>query len=101
MARADYRYKVQTIDGELVVAIWDLDMGRMSVTNDAEAVIEEIAESLAQPPGIFRWIYRDSDGQWDWLLPDFVSLRPPKVADADFAPGPRGPEAGKFEALFR
>lgn len=48
------------------VFIVDLDQGGLSVTNDAEAV----CQGLAQNSGFAskRFIYRDSDGRWDELV---------------------------------
>lgn len=42
----------------------DLNLGRMSVTNDADDVCERIAR---QHPGR-RIIYKDSEGQWDEMI---------------------------------
>ncbi len=61
MARADYSI-VQVTDS--VVFISDDDAGGMSVTNDAEAVVGEVARNYLNR----RIVYRDSTGQWDELL---------------------------------
>jgi hypothetical protein len=46
------------------VFIKDLDYGRMSVTNDAEAVYAHLQEKY--PGG--RVIYCDSDGNWEEII---------------------------------
>lgn len=61
MVRSDY--EVVRVTPEIVF-IDDLCDGRMSVTNDAENVVREVAKSF---PGR-RVVYRDSDGNWDELL---------------------------------
>ena len=48
-----------------VIAVVDHDHGR-SVTNDAEAVIAQLAEKFDLSK--FRVIYRDTRGVWDELL---------------------------------
>lgn len=58
MAKADYG--VIQVDFDRVFLV-DLDMGGRSVTNDAEAVCEELQAAY---PGK-RVIYRDTMGRWD------------------------------------
>lgn len=63
--RADYTYR---INNEEVLAIEDLNLGNMSVTNDIEAVLEEIKTKEKMSPEQFDSIiivYKDSDGRWD------------------------------------
>jgi hypothetical protein len=55
-----------------VIAVIDLDEGR-SVTNDAEAVIAQLAEKFDLSK--YRVIYRDTRGIWDEL----------EVCDGEFA----------------
>jgi hypothetical protein len=65
MGRSDWEYVAFT--GEPgIIFIRDLNLGRMSVTNDAEAVVMEI--NLAFPGK--RVVYRDTDGMWDELVHD-------------------------------
>ena len=52
--------------GLMVVLIEDLN-GPMSVTNDAEAVVREL---IASGWGAYRFMYKDSMGNWDELLHD-------------------------------
>lgn len=63
MRRADWT--IEFMDGA-VVAIVDADLGGMSVTNDAEAIVIAVDESVHL--GTRRLIYRDSTGRWDELL---------------------------------
>jgi hypothetical protein len=63
MGRSDWEYVAFTGEPNTVF-IRDLNRGRMSVTNDAEAVVREVNFSF---PGK-RIVYQDSDGFWDELL---------------------------------
>jgi hypothetical protein len=65
MLRASYSVDRATSDPILgkMVFIVDNDVG-MSITNDAEAVVEDV---LRQYPD-HRIIYRDTMGQWDELV---------------------------------
>jgi len=65
MSRSDYSYKVLDIPKGKFIAITDLNLGRMSVTNNIENVLEEIAgvESLSLLE--YKIVYRDSEGTWD------------------------------------
>lgn len=49
---------------ENVVFIRDLNLGRMSVTNDAEAVFKGV-QTLYGP---CRVVYEDSDGEWTEMV---------------------------------
>lgn len=72
MAAAEFEI-VQVL--EEVIYIADLDRGGRSVTNDAEAVVEELAAAhLAR-----RIVYRDTAGRWDELRHEdgrFVGFAP-------------------------
>ena len=74
MSRSDFDWKiVEILQDERavqVVEVVDLDLGNMSVTNDVENVILEIAKILPRPPTDFAWIYADSTGAWDELVLD-------------------------------
>lgn len=61
-ARANYEY-VDFQGPPGVIFIRDLDQGGVTVTNDAEAVVEEVHKLH---PGK-RIVYRDTDGDWDEL----------------------------------
>lgn len=87
-SRSTYHYTVE--DG--VVCVVDHDIG-MSVTNNAENVIADLAEILDLSK--LRVIYRDTEGTWDGLL----------VKDGRFDTflhlGCRDKEAAKREAVAR
>lgn len=65
MNRKRCDYDIWYVDPDKVFII-DADLGRMSVTNDAEAVVKELHQRL---PGR-RVIYRDSMKEWGELLTD-------------------------------
>lgn len=46
-----------------ILFIWDLNLGGMSVTNDAERVFEWCQYYHGHGVGI-RVVYRDSEGEW-------------------------------------
>lgn len=75
--QSDYSYTKVKKDGILVIAIIDLDLGGMSVTND----IENVADAICHKEKISRestaFIYRDSMKTWDGWNPKtgwFVAL---------------------------
>lgn len=72
MSQADY--EIVKVTGT-VVSLIDLDIGSKSVTNDAEAVVQEVTKLH----GDRRIAYRDSDGRWCELRhngQDFVGFSP-------------------------
>lgn len=74
-SHADFRVVAETDE---FVFIEDLDMGSMSVTNDAEYVVQTV---LINHGTQRRIIYKDSEGQWDELVHDtnqFVDFAPYK-----------------------
>jgi hypothetical protein len=58
MSRSDY--EIVRIEDDRVFIV-DLDLGNMSVTNDADYVLREINENFPNR----RLIYRDTLGGWD------------------------------------
>lgn len=81
MAKANYNYTVK--DG--IVAIVDLDLGGMSVTNDIENVVKEISKKENIQAAEYKWIYKDSDGMWDGFNPvseTFIHLQIHLESDA-------------------
>lgn len=83
MFRSDW-HVVGSDSERRVVWIVDEDKGGRSVTNDADAVVAELAVNY---PG-YRIIYRDSMGNWDELCHDgvlFTGFRPAR----DMAPEAR------------
>jgi hypothetical protein len=81
MTRSDFEIVVQTDDAVYLV---DLDKGRLSVTNDAEAVVQEVLRKHCQN-GLRRIVYMDSMGEWAEMVHDGKRF-------VDFAPA-HGPEA--------
>lgn len=63
MTKSDYDYTIHT--EEKTLSIVDLDRGNMSVTNDIENVVTEIAEFEQIDPAEYKIVYRDSQGCWD------------------------------------
>jgi hypothetical protein len=66
-SKSDYRFKF--IDDVLVIE--DLNLGRMSVTNNAEDVISEIRTSTDRRLTEHFIIYKDSEGVWDQMIPSY------------------------------
>lgn len=63
--KARAKYELVEFEGQPgVIFIRDLDQGGVSVTNDAEAVVEEVHKLY---PGK-RIVYRDSYGDWGELI---------------------------------
>lgn len=65
--KANYIYDI--VNG--VVEIIDLNLGNMSVTNDAEAVLTEINETEYIEDR--RVIYKDSEDEWSEIVPSWSS----------------------------
>jgi hypothetical protein len=65
MRKADYTYTIE--NG--IVKITDLNLGNVSVTNDAENVITEIQKET-NIKGL-KIVYRDSEGNWDEIIPNW------------------------------
>jgi len=85
MARADYEYEKLEVGGRKFIAIKDLDLGGMSVTNCIEDVVDEICQLESIEPANRLWIYRDSEGIWDGWNPEqecFVILTKETAEDA-------------------
>jgi hypothetical protein len=61
MKRTDYTYKL--LDG--LLSIVDLNLGRVSVTNCIEDVVEEICEKENADPLNMYIVYKDTEGIWD------------------------------------
>lgn len=67
ISKSDYRFKF--IDDVLIIE--DLNLGRMSVTNNAEDVISEIRTSTDRTLTEYFIIYKDSEGVWDQMIPSY------------------------------
>lgn len=92
-SRADYDWLPVMIDNQTTLLIRDLDKGGMSVTNDIQRVMCDIAYEMGAHnlPRADRVFYRDSMNNWDEVKLDkggnFVSFEP-------------GPTAHDFEQAF-
>ncbi len=92
MFKPDYDYTVHHPDK--VVQIIDLNLGNMSVTNGAEYVLTDILKreiGYARRFGKqvdrikdYTFIYRDSEGQWDTIIPHWDGL---ECKSVDFIAG--------------
>lgn len=65
MAKSDYSYKIVQWEDKSFISIVDRCLGRMSVTNNIENVLDEIYENEQIEPGSLPVVYQDSDGNWD------------------------------------
>jgi hypothetical protein len=78
-SRASYDYEICQVNEHWIIIIMDLDLaGAMSVTNDIENVVQEIAIKEKTDIKDQLIIYRDSARNWDgWnhKTHDFVFLR--------------------------
>lgn len=73
--KSDYTFRVIETQGRNVISIIDLDLGHMSVTNNIENVLTEIAEIAKIQPKDYLIVYKDTDGKWDGydaLKKDFI-----------------------------
>lgn len=61
---SDYNWGIK----EGILVIEDLNLGRMSVTNNAESVISEIYTQIGTQLHNLDIIYKDSEGIWDQLI---------------------------------
>lgn len=83
-SRADFLYSLGTFDNLPLLLIWDQDQGNMSVTNDIENVVADIAGAEAIDPKEYLIIYRDSEKQWngwDALTEDFFHIGARRLID--------------------
>lgn len=65
ISKSDYIFSMESD----VIMIEDLNLGRMSVTNDAENVITELYNQYGDQIKKYPIIYKDSEGIWDGLEP--------------------------------
>ena len=65
--RSDYTFHINSKHGKQVLVIEDLDRGDMSVTNNIEAVLTEIADEIGTSIYQMPIVYRDSDGRYDGI----------------------------------
>ena len=64
-SRADFKYKIGQWNGYALILIVDQDVGSLSVTNDIENVVADIANKESIDPKDYTIVYRDSQGYWD------------------------------------
>jgi hypothetical protein len=87
--RADFQLQVD--EEAKMIRIIDEDLGNMSVTNDLEAVLCEVAFHVDASLDEYGITYRDSTGTWDRVL-----VTPHKTLahtfDVEVRPGPRIPD---------
>jgi len=63
--KSNYEWRFK--DG--VLAIEDLNLGKMSVTNNMENVLTEIRSKIGDEIVGAKIVYRDSEGEWDGVIP--------------------------------
>lgn len=83
MGKSDYMYTIDFEKG--FIQIVDLDKGGVSVTNNIEEVISEIAQKEGIDVVTFDVIYRDSAGIWDgWdpILHEYIILNAQTMDEA-------------------
>jgi hypothetical protein len=59
--RADFTYSIMPN----TISITDTNLGKLSVTNDIEAILRRIEYLYQGSVAAFKIMYRDSDGIWD------------------------------------
>lgn len=85
MAKAKYTHQTDKAGDIDLLIIEDLNTGAMSVTNDIENVVDEIAISDGLNVKNHLIVYKDTDGIWDgWdhVTQSFVPLQTRNLSDA-------------------
>ncbi len=85
MSKADYLHEITEYNGFKCLKIEDLNLGNISVTNDIENVVADIAQMERIDPSQFIIVYKDSEGNWDgWdpLKELHVSINKPSFFSA-------------------
>ncbi len=70
-SRACYQYEITNMHGRNVIIITDNNSGCLSVTNDIDNIIREIAAFNHINASAYMIVYKDSDNIWDGY--DFVN----------------------------
>lgn len=93
--RADYSLQVDEPAKE--IRIIDADLGNMSVTNDLDRVLCDVAGLIDQPLDNYSITYRDSTGTWDRIVvtPHDVLAH---TFNVEIRPGP-GPEPERRDPM--
>ncbi len=61
--KSDFEHEVDF--ARKIISIEDLDMGKMSVTNNIENIVDYISKADNIDPTQYMIVYRDSEGRWD------------------------------------
>ena len=85
--RADFTLQVD--EPAKLIRIVDQDLGGMSVTNDLERVLADVADQVELPLSDYSITYRDSTGTWDRIVATALDLE--NVFEVEVLPGPRDP----------
>lgn len=87
--RADFQLQVD--EEAKIIRIIDEDLGNMSVTNDLERVLCEVAFHVDGSLDDYGITYRDSTGTWDRIIATpHATLA--HTFDIEVRPGPRAPD---------
>ena len=86
--RADYTLQVD--EPAKIIRIVDQDLGEMSVTNDLEAVLCDVARQIDESLDNYSITYRDSTGTWDRVVVTAHAVLA-HTFDVEVRPGP-GPD---------
>lgn len=63
--KSDFTHHLETYEGREVIAIEDLNLGNMTVTNNIENVVDCISKMEHINPANFIVVYNGTDGYWD------------------------------------
>lgn len=66
--KSDYEWRFK--DG--ILSIEDLNLGKMSVTNNMENVLTEIRSKIGDKILDAKIVYCDSEGEWDGVIPEWT-----------------------------
>jgi hypothetical protein len=69
LPKSDYKWKFK----DNILFIQDLNLGRMSVTNNIENVLSEIKDEMGEKITEAKIIYKDSQGVWDGVIPEWTT----------------------------
>lgn len=90
-------FKLEVDEPEKKIRIIDEDLGNMSVTNDLERVLCEVAFHIDGSLDDYSIVYRDSTGTWDRIIctqhPTFAH-----TFNVEVRPGP-GPEPRRRDRM--
>lgn len=89
-SRVRANYTLQVDEPAKLIRIVDQDLGEMSVTNDLEAVLCDVARQIDDTLDNYIITYRDSTGTWDRIVvtPHDVLAH---TFDVEVLPGPEQP----------